>query len=217
MKGLFITGTDTAVGKTVVAAALMCRFRDAIRLRYWKPIETGVETDNDTETVRHLSGCSGDEILACGVRLPKPVSPHLAARWAGERIDLRALEALRPNSDCAWLVEGAGGLLVPLNDSETMVDWIRMLRLAVLVVARSGLGTINHTLLTLEALRSRSLPAAGVLMVGEPNQDNREAVEHYGCVPMVGELPLLRPLTPESLAESARRLDPGGRLVEFLQ
>jgi dethiobiotin synthetase len=151
------------------------------------------------------------------VRLPKPVSPHLAARWAGERIDLRTLAAIRTDDGSAWIVEGAGGLLVPINDSETMADWIGLLGLPVVVVARSGLGTINHTLLTLEALRSRALCVAGVLMTGEPNADNRAAIEHYGCMPVIGELPLLAQLTRESLAAAAGRLDPSELLLEFLQ
>src|SRR5258708_24462112 len=156
-------------------------------MRYWKPIQTGIESDDDTETVRRLGGCTEQEIFAQGVRLPKPVSPHLAARWAGERIDLRTLEAIRTDDGSAWIVEGAGGLLVPINDSQTMADWIGLLGLPVVVAARSVLGTINHTLLTLEALRSRSLRIAGVLMIGEPNADNREAIEHYGCLPVIGE------------------------------
>jgi len=218
MKGIFITGTDTGAGKTVAAAALLCRYRALAPLRYWKPIQTGIENDDDdTETVRRLAGCMEREVFVHGVRLPKPVSPHLAARWAGERIDLRTLEAIRTDDGSAWIVEGAGGLLVPLNDSETMADWIGLLGLPVVVVARSGLGTINHTLLTLEALRSRALRVAGVLMTGEPNADNRAAIEHYGCMPVIGELPLLTPLTRESLAAAAGRLDPSDLLLEFLR
>jgi len=217
MKGMFITGTDTGVGKTVAAAALMCRYRGLASLRYWKPIQTGVEVDDDTEAVRRLTGCTEAEIFAQGIRLPKPVSPHLAARWAGTRIDLAALATLRDDDNAAWIVEGAGGLLVPVNESETMADWIGMLGLPVVVVARSRLGTINHTLLTLEALRSRKLRVAGVLMNGEPNADNRAAIEHYGCVPVIGELPVMKPLNPVSLAASAPRLDPPASLLEFLR
>ena len=201
MKGLFVTGTDTGVGKTVAAAALMHRFRDVGALRYWKPIQTGIESDDDTATVRRLGACSEDELLDRGVRLPKPVSPHLAAQWARQRIDLVELRGLIGFDDdgTTWIVEGAGGLLVPVNETQTMADWIAYLALPVLVVARSGLGTINHTLLTLEALRTRSLRVAGVMMIGEPNADNRAAIEHYGHVPVVAEMPILTPLDPGSL------------------
>ena len=201
MKGFFVTGTDTGVGKTVAAAALMHRCRGAGPVRYWKPIQTGIEIDDDTATVRRLGACSADEILDQGVRLPKPVSPHLAAQWAGQRIDVKKLRGLvAGDDDATWIVEGAGGLLVPLNETQTMADWIADLALPVLVVARSGLGTINHSLLTLEALRARSLRVAGVMMIGDPNADNRAAIEQYGRVPVVAEMPFLAPLDPELLA-----------------
>jgi len=202
MKGIFVTGTDTGVGKTVAAAALMHRFRGAGPLRYWKPIQTGVEIDDDTAIVRRLGACSEEEIFDHGVRLPKPVSPHLAAQWAGQRIDLAELRELvgGDGDGTTWIVEGAGGVLVPINETQTMVDWIACLALPVLVVARSGLGTINHTLLTLEALQVRRLRVAGVMMIGEPNADNRAAIEQYGRVRVVGEMPFLTPLDPGLLA-----------------
>ena len=203
MKGLFVTGTDTGVGKTVAAAALMHRYRGVAPLRYWKPIQTGIEIDNDTATVRLLGACSEEEIFDHGVRLTKPVSPHLAAQWAGQRIDLAELRGLVGNDGrdgTTWIVEGAGGVLVPINETQVMADWIAYLALPVLVVARSGLGTINHTLLTLEALQARSLRVAGVLMIGEPNADNRAAIERYGRVPLVAEMPCLTPLDSRLLA-----------------
>ena len=215
MKGLFVTGTDTGVGKTVAAAALMHHFRGVAPLRYWKPIQTGIEIDDDTATVRRLGACSEDELFDQGVRLPMPVSPHLAARWVGQRIDLAELRGLIGNDDfdTTWIVEGAGGLLVPINETQTMADWIAYLALPVLVVARSGLGTINHTLLTLEALQARSLRVAGVMMIGEPNADNRAAIEKYGHAPVVAEMPFLTPLDPGLLAAwSVTHLD-----AEFLR
>jgi dethiobiotin synthase len=218
MKGLFVTGTDTGVGKTITAAGLMHRYRGIRPLRYWKPIQTGIEIDDDTATVRRLGACAEEEIFGQGVRLPKPVSPHLAAQWAGLRIDLGELRGLLPHADTSWIVEGAGGVLAPINESQTMADWMGCLALPVLVVARSGLGTINHTLLTLEALRTRRLCVAGVLMIGEPNPDNRAAIEQYGRVPVLGEMPLLTPLDPGLLAAwSVTHLDAHRHLLEFLQ
>jgi dethiobiotin synthetase len=167
--------------------------------------------------VRELAGCAEQEIFARGIRLPKPVSPHLAARWSGTRIDLAELAALRVDDGAAWIVEGAGGLLVPVNESETMADWIGLLGLPVVVVARTGLGTINHTLLTLEALRARALRVAGVLMNGAQNADNRAAIEHYGRVPVIGELPAMEALSSAALAACALRLDPAHLLLEYLR
>ncbi len=220
LRGLFVTGTDTGVGKTVSCAALLHRYRDVTPLRYWKPIQTGIEQDDDTAEVRRLGGCSEREILAEGVRLRCPVSPHLAARLNGAAIRLEDVaQVARPHAAAAaWIVEGAGGALVPVNDTELMTDLMRMLGLPVLVAARSSLGTINHTLLTVEALRGRALRVAGVVMVGEKNAENRAAIERYGAVPVLGEMPRWEKLDAESLGAWARsELDPDGRLVELLQ
>ena len=195
MRGLFVTGTDTGVGKTVLSAALMLRYPNA---RYWKPIQTG--PDDDTAEVRRLSGgLVRDE----GIRLPDPVSPHLAARRAGTSIDLGALLPSRDSDGAVYIVEGAGGVLVPVNDSQTMVDLMVLLGLPVIVAARTTLGTINHTLLTLEALRARSLKIAGVVMIGEANRENRAAIERYGGVRVLGEMPWFESLTPECLRQWA--------------
>jgi dethiobiotin synthetase len=210
MHGLFVTGTDTGVGKTVVSAALLLRYP----ARYWKPIQTGIEVDNDTAEIRRLTGLTHDRDE--GVRLPNPVSPHLAAKLAGIQIDLETLTDWR--SDEAWIVEGAGGVLVPVNETQTMAHLMVRLGLPVVLVARTTLGTINHTLLTIEALRTRSLQLAGVVMVGEPNADNRAAIERYGKAAVLGEMPRFDPLTPARLSEWARTsLDPDSRLQEFFE
>ena len=217
-RGLFVTGTDTGVGKTVVSAALLRRYGGEAPLRYWKPIQTGVPPDDDTAEVRRLAAGAGGEVVDGGIRLPDPVSPHLAAARAGETIDLAPLVA-RPagEPDACWIVEGAGGLLVPINRFALMADLIGRLELAAVVVARSSLGTINHTLLTLEALRARSLAVAGVVMVGDPDRDNREAITRYGQVDVLGELPRLEPLSAAALDGWVRGgLDPGGRLLRWL-
>ena len=220
LRGLFVTGTDTGVGKTVACAALMLRLRGGMPVRYWKPIQTGIEQDDDTATVARLSGARAAEILTDGVRLPRPVSPHLAARLSGATIDVASVAAMAgaSGSSTRWIVEGAGGVLVPVNESELMIDVMARLALPVLVVSRSTLGTINHTLLTLEALRARRLAPAGVLMVGPPDADNREAIEHYGRVRVVGELPMLDPLDAGSLARwAARGCDAKGDLLELMR
>ena len=216
--GVFVTGTDTSVGKTAVSAALLHRYRG--QLRYWKPVQTGIEQDDDTAEVQRLSGCGPRGVLAEGVRLRHPVSPHLAARLGGVNITIDALAAtleVQPSTD-RFVVEGAGGVLVPLNDTERMVDLIARLGLPAVVVSRSSLGTINHTLLTLEALRARAVPIAGVVMVGPPNADNRLAIDQYGHSPVLGALPLFEPLTPERLRRWAEaECDPESRLLEYLR
>jgi malonyl-CoA O-methyltransferase len=215
LRGVFVTGTDTSVGKTVACAALMSRYQQLPSLRYWKPIQTGIEDDDDSATVARLSGCADDRLLHAGVRLPRPLSPHLAARLAGRPIDIGALVAIasaQADSD-RWIVEGAGGVLVPIDDDATMMrDLMARFGLPVLIVARSSLGTINHTLLTVEALCARGIRVVGVVMSGDVNPDNRRAIEHYGRVPVIGELPQLAPLTVETLAAAAASVDPDGVL-----
>jgi dethiobiotin synthase len=196
VRGLFVTGTDTGVGKTVLSAALMLRYPEA---RYWKPIQTG--PDDDTAEVRRLSG---GQVISEGIRLPDPVSPHLAAQRVEMTIDVDPLA--RQVSATSVIVEGAGGVLVPVNDSQTMADLMVMLGLPVIVAARSTLGTINHTLLTIEALRARALQIAGIVMIGDGDTDNRSAIEHYGNVTVVGEMPWFDPLASESLRAWAQTL-----------
>ena len=143
------------------------------------------------------------------------VSPHLAAERVGRRIELRTLEL--PPDESPWVVEGAGGVLVPLTDSVTMADLMAQLEMPVVIAARSSLGTINHTLLTIEALASRRLEVAGVVMVGEPNPENRKVIEHWGQVAVLGEMPHFDPLEPDRLDAWARAdLDPGMALAGFL-
>ena len=220
-RGLFVTGTDTGVGKTVVSAALMIRLRPAAPVRYWKPIQTGIEQDDDTATVTWLARCAAAELLTSGVRLRHPVSPHLAARLSGTTINLPPLEDTFNDASrsARLIVEGAGGVLVPVNDLQFVSDLMARLDLPTVIVARSTLGTINHTLLTIEALRHRSLGIAGVVMVGPPSADNRHAIERYGGVRVLGEMPLFEEtLSPEVLsAWAATELDREHVLPEMLR
>jgi dethiobiotin synthetase len=215
MTGLFITGTDTNVGKTVVSAAVLHRYRKTANLCYWKPIQTGFPEDDDTAIVHTLGSCSEQEICREGMRLPRPLSPHLSAEYCGTDIDMESL--LRPikahANSRSWIVEGAGGVLVPLNARQLMIDLIATLSLPALIVAGSQLGMINHTLLTLTTLRSRLIPVAGVLLTGEPNADNRRSIETYGKVPVLGEIPRFSALTADTLGDWAcTQLDPDGLL-----
>jgi dethiobiotin synthetase len=214
--GLFVTGTDTNIGKTVLSAALMHRYRQVLSVRYWKPVQTGFPEDDDTAEVRTLGACPEEEIFDSGIRLPRPLSPHLSAQLAGTTIDMRALAATLPTR-AGWIAEGAGGVLVPLNNTDLMIDFIRLLGLAAVVMTRSGLGTINHTLLTIEALRSRRIPVAGVVMGGDLNPENRRAIEMYGRVAVLGEMPRFPELSSTILREWAcAELDRGSCLQQFM-
>jgi len=217
LHGLFITGTGTGVGKTAIAAAIMHRYRATVPLQYWKPIQTGIEQDDDTATVRHLGACSDVELLTDGIRLAGPVSPHLAAELNQTPIQIQELLRIANGSPRHLIVEGAGGALVPINETELMTDLMIELQLPVLIVSRSELGTINHTLLTVEALRMRALQIAGVVMVGVRNASNRAAIERYGNVAVLGEMPEIPKLTPEAVALWANaELDVNGSIASYL-
>jgi len=212
MAGYFIAGTDTGVGKTVVASWLVA----ALDGEYWKPVQAGLEGETDEAAVRRLTGLGAERFHPSAYRLKAALSPHQAARQEGIVIELSQLKA--PPQRRPLIIEGAGGLLVPLNDRDFIIDLISTLGFPVILVARSQLGTINHTLLSLEALRARRLPVAGVVVNGPPNAANRDAIAAYGKVPVIAELPLLDPLGPaeikaERIAKTPLPGGPGG-LVE---
>jgi len=197
----FITGTDTNMGKTLVSA-LLCAALDAI---YWKPIQTGTREGTDRGTVMRLAGLSRDRTIPEAYRFAPPVSPHLAARRAGMRIELKNIRMPRLAAREKLIVEGAGGALVPINDSQLMTHLMKHLRLPVLLVSRTSLGTINHTLLSIAALRAARLDLRGVIMSGAPNLENRRAIEHYGNVQVIGTLPLMKKMNRATLVQAFRK------------
>lgn len=192
----FVTGTDTEVGKTVLSA-LLCA---SLSANYWKPIQTGAEDGTDRETVMRLAGIGEERTLSEAYRFDPPVSPHLAARWAHTRIHLETIRIPPQAETQALIVEGAGGVYVPINERHFMLDLMAQLNLPVILAARSSLGTINHTLLSLSALRSARLPLHGVVLIGEPNGDNREAIQQYSRARILGEIPRLAHLDRTQLA-----------------
>lgn len=197
----FVTGTDTGIGKTVTSA-LLCAALDAI---YWKPIQTGARDGTDRATVMRIAGLPRERTIPEAYCFGPPVSPHLAARFAGRRIDLRTINIPKLPETASLIVEGAGGVLVPVNERQLMIDVMRRLELPVLLVARSSLGTINHTLLSLAALRAARLEIRGVIMTGRTNNENRKAIERYGDAQVIGILPPLRKLNRATLATTFRR------------
>ena len=189
-----VTGTDTGIGKTVFAAGLAA----ALGAHYWKPIQAGVEPDGDKEEVARLSGLPASHILPEAYRLNTPASPHLAARIDGVEISLDRLAL--PQVDGPLVIEGAGGLLVPVNEQLLMADLFAHWGQPVILCARTALGTINHSLLSIEALRARNVPIAGIAFIGEPHEENERIIPQLGNVRSLGRLPLLDPLNPATLA-----------------
>jgi len=193
--GYVVTGTDTAVGKTVIAAGLAGQ----LGARYWKPIQAGLDDETDTDAVQRLTEGRA-RVLPESWRLTTPCSPHEAARLDGLRIDPAELPL--PNGDGPLIVEGAGGVLVPVNDDRLYADLFAAWGLPVIIVARTALGTINHSLLSLEALRSRGLEVAGAIFSGEQNAASEETIVRFGRCRHLGRLPWLDPLTPARLADA---------------
>ncbi|KUR78750.1 dethiobiotin synthase [Novosphingobium sp. Fuku2-ISO-50] len=193
MTAFVVTGTDTGIGKTVFAAALT----GAIAAHYWKPVQSGLMDGADADTVAQLSGVPRDRILPEAYRLTQPLSPHRAAELDGLVIDPARL-ALPPQRPL--VVEGAGGALVPVTRSTTYADIFAWWNLPVIVVARTGLGTINHSLLTIEALHARGVTVHGVAFVGDANEDNEATIAAMGKVRRLGRLPILPVLDRDSLA-----------------
>jgi dethiobiotin synthetase len=215
VRGVFVTGTDTEAGKSVLAAAICAVLTaDGERVAAFKPVVTGldepvVDWPRDHELLAAAAGTEQAPADVAPYRFGPPVSPHYAAELAGKSIDPQRLLAVARAAESATLVaEGVGGLLVPITPGYLVRDLAVDLGLPVVVAARTGLGTINHTLLTIEAARSAGLRVAGVVMSPWPDSpapielSNRSTVERLGGVPVSG----LPPTTPQSLAQAGRRL-----------
>lgn len=201
MSAFVVTGTDTDVGKTVFAAALA----GALDAYYWKPVQAGLEEGGDRAQVARLAGLAEDRVLPEAYRLATPCSPHRAAEIDGVTIDPDGL-ALPPQRPL--VVEGAGGALVPLGGDLLYADLFAHWGLPTIVVARTALGTINHSLLTIEALRARGVPVHGIAFVGEAIEDSEATICRMGAVERLGRLPMLDPLEPDALADAfARNFD----------
>ena len=188
-----VTGTDTDIGKTVFAAGLT----RALGATYWKPVQAGLDDGSDRERVAALAG-PGAHILPEAYRLSTPCSPHRAAELDGVTIDRAALAL--PEVEGPLVVEGAGGALVPVTRTLLYADLFAAWRAPVVIVARTGLGTINHSLLTIEALRSRGISIHGMAFVGAAEDDSETTICAIGGVRRLGRLPVLESLDAASLA-----------------
>ncbi|WP_339048758.1 dethiobiotin synthase [Candidatus Mesenet endosymbiont of Phosphuga atrata] len=186
---IFITGTDTSVGKTLISSWICLH----TGYSYFKPIQTGADKDSDV-----VSKLANSNIYEESYIYKNPLSPHLAASLENSSIDISRINLPKERN---LIVEGAGGILVPINKIMFMVDLIKKLNIPVILVARSTLGTINHTLLSLEALRTRGISILGVILNGSHNQDNIKAIEFYGKVEVLASVPKLQEVSKKSLMQ----------------
>jgi dethiobiotin synthetase len=191
-----VSGTDTNVGKTVFSAGLA----GALGAYYWKPIQSGVAPEGDKETVTRLSGLPASHILPEKYRLNAPLSPHRSAELDG--IVIKPDTLVPPQVHGPLVIEGAGGLMVPITREFLQIDLYRKWDLPVILVARTTLGTINHTLLSIAALRMQEIPLHGVAFIGEDNSDNIRTIGEMGDVRVLGRLPHLPQLNAHTLRDA---------------
>lgn len=191
---VIVTGTDTGIGKTVFAAGL-AGLLDGF---YWKPVQSGLDDETDSEVVARLAGLPADRVLPEAWRLKEPLSPHCAAKLDRVEIDAQALAL--PTTDRPLVVEGAGGLMVPINRRVLYIDVFAQWDAPVVLCARTALGTINHTLLSIEALRARSIPLLGIAFIGDRMVDTQRTIAEMGKVRVLGRLPRLEPLSSGALS-----------------
>lgn len=194
---IVVTGTGTGIGKTVFSAGLA----DLLGAHYWKPIQAGLEGETDAQLVARLGRLSADRILPELYRLRTPASPHHSAELDGVRIDADTLN-VPDTGERPLVIEGAGGLMVPLNQGALYIDIFERWQLPVVLCASTLLGTINHSLLSLEALRKRQIRALGIAFIGERSAENESAICEIGRVRWLGRLPWLSPLAADALQDA---------------
>ena len=209
--GLIVCGTDTNVGKTIVSALLV----QGLNAIYWKPIQSGLKDGSDTNHVCKLLNLPKERWIEEAYRFQAPVSPH----WAAEKENcLIAPGQLQlPTVPSPLVIETAGGLLVPLTRQLLQIDQIKCWNLPVLLVARTGLGTLNHTLLSIEALKHRNIPLLGLMLNGPNHPDNPKTLEQIGNVPIIGQLPHLQKLNAKTLLEQWQKQSLGISFKRLLQ
>jgi len=196
-KGFFITGTDTGVGKTFFSSILMKKYN----FDYWKPIQTGKFIENDTFYIKQNIGIEKNRFHKPIYSFKKPLSPHLASNY--EKISINMKKIKKPNSDRPLIIEGAGGILVPLNKKNLLIDLIKKFKFPVIVVSKSVLGTINHTLMTLEILKKNKINIFGVILNNVKNKkegyENKKSIEDYGNIKVLGQISSINHITMKKI------------------
>lgn len=198
MNKIVIAGTDTNIGKTICSALLM----SVLKGTYFKPIQSGSKEDNDTNTVKQLSELGDEHFLREKYLLKEPLSPHLAAEIDGVVIDRRNLLLPSEFDFEPLIIELAGGLMVPVNRNTLFVDIVKDWNAKVILCARTGLGTINHILLSIESLKTRNIEIAGIVFIGEENADNIKTTLAFSNTRFLGYIPILKEINNETLVET---------------
>jgi dethiobiotin synthase len=217
-RGVFVTGTDTAIGKTTFSALLISMLKRAqMHVRYFKPIQTGA--DSDTDAIARLSGLNRDRILESSYQFVEPMAPYRAAELNGHEIEIDPIkreffQAMKTANDF-WVVEGVGGLLVPINSRQTVRDLALSLELPLLIVASTRLGTINHILLTVEAARSAGCLVLGLVLNGEDDPGLADLLARLTNLPLLAKVAPINKISAKSIGELADVIIPSGVLEQI--
>ena len=194
-KRIIICGTDTDVGKTIVSSF----FVQGLKSIYWNPIQSGTEVGTDTQTVCKLLNLNPKRYLSERYKFNAPVSPHWAAERESSFIEPNNLHL--PDIDKLIIIETAGGLMVPLNRNWLQIDQLKAWGAPVILVARTGLGTLNHTLLSLEALKNRNINVLGIVLNGPHHDDNPKTLEQFGKIQILARLPIFEQVSAKVLSQ----------------
>jgi dethiobiotin synthetase len=200
-KTYFVTGIGTGIGKTIVSSIVT----EKLQADYWKPIQSGDLDQSDSIKVESLISNSKTVIHQEAFKLTQPLSPHLSAKL--DNIDLSIDKLFTPFTDNTLIIEGAGGLMVPLNDRELLVDYIKILQLEVILVSQNYLGSINHTLLSLELLKARNVKVKGIIYNGVSNSETEHYITQYSGVKILGNIPVLDIITKETINQAGEYLN----------
>ena len=206
-----ICGTDTDIGKTLISSF----FVRGLNSFYWKPIQSGIESQTDSQTVRTLSKVSKDKIIKEAYVFTKPLSPHWAAEIDQKTINFDMLRLPKVNGP--MIVETAGGLMVPLTRNFLQIDQIRQWNLPVILVCKSSLGTLNHTLLSIEALKRRNIEILGLVVNGEKHLDNPKTLVEFSGIPLITEFPYIKKIDSNNFDIIWKELDIKNKLVSLLK
>ncbi len=201
MKNYFITGIGTNVGKTIASAILT----EALQADYWKPIQTGSFEDNDKNTIKNLISNSKTVFHNETYNFKEPVSPHLAAALENKKINIETIGL--PETENSLIIEGAGGILVPLNENNFVIDIARNLEAPIILVCQNYLGCINHSLLSIDYLLKNDFEIKGLILNGNFDKAVKSAIINYSEIPVIAEIPEMKEITKDTILAQAQKLD----------
>jgi len=209
LKRIFITGIDTNVGKTIVSAIVA----EALGADYWKPVQAGALADTDSMLVKKLVSNPRTKIHKENFLLTKAMSPHAAAALDHKRITLSSLKP--PATQNTLIIEGAGGIMVPLSTNQLVIDHVKKLKCSVLLVSKNYLGSINHSLLTLEALKKRRIKVFGIVFIGKPNAASQKIIAQYGKAAVLGFVKPEKTINKKTIKKYAKLFKPVLKRIGF--